>query len=485
MRKLSWRLLEALGVWSLNESPESPVCFDYLINGELWNTKVRHGKGDMPWKTAGKPLRFWNEDSAALAKEFRRLIITEGEFDAAACSQAGAQCVVSVPNGATMSGGSGGKTFGYLYAHGDALWPWLARFEEIVLAVDADAPGMALRDSLAIRLGDHRCRWAVWPDGCKDANDVLMKHDANTLRNCVLDAKRMWTDEVYSPNERPTEDEPDGVTTGIAGLDPYIRLKPPELAVLVGPYGSGKSIFLRQLLYSLWTTHGWPFLLTVFEEPDSRYRREFRRLILKTAPTEWSEEDKVRADFEYDRFCTLLARPKAKQSDAVWLLDRIEYAIKTYGPKVVAVDPVNQIDHEMGQSERNYWSRFLSACKGLADDYKVVFIICGHPTADAMRHMHPRRAILPTDMDGGAMWSNKADRFLSAWRFNWTGQTMLRMGKAKDHETMGKLGLIELIHDPLANGFRVARTGDRLLDVLADELEGDKPKKQQRRFTYE
>ncbi|MGA7328436.1 MAG: hypothetical protein WBX25_29085, partial [Rhodomicrobium sp.] len=32
------------------------IGFEYRINGSLHNTKIRRGKGDMPWAESGKPL---------------------------------------------------------------------------------------------------------------------------------------------------------------------------------------------------------------------------------------------------------------------------------------------------------------------------------------------------------------------------------------------------------------------------------------------
>jgi len=474
-RKLSACLLEELGVYSLREEAASPICFDYIVNGQVWNTKIRYGKGEMPWEQRDKPLRFWNEDAAASATDLRRLIITEGEFDAAACIQADFPVTVSVPNGARLqpAGGEDQKAFAYLYRHSTTLWPWLERFERIILATDGDGPGRTLRDDLAIRLGDTRCSWISWPEGCKDPNDVLIRHDENTLRNCILDARPMWNDEVCTPNEHFHDSEDmDGLTTGIPDLDDHVRLKLPEFFVIAGPPSSGKSIFLRQFLYSLWKTHGWRFLLTVFEEPDCRYRREFRRHILGMRPGEWSDEDRVRADFEYGRCAVLYRRPRGVALSPIRLFDRIEYAVKVYGVRVVAIDPINEIDHDYGRmTVDQYWSKFIIACKNLADDYGILFVVCGHVPAEILRNMHPRRPVTIADMAGGAHWFNKSDHAITLWR-PWDDEVgVMRVCKTKDNETMGRPTTIELVHDPVRNAFKIGRRGKRMLDILVDEWE--------------
>ncbi len=74
--------------------------------------------------------------------------------------------MVSVPNGA-----------------GGANLQWLDRFvdqhfddkAEIILAMDTDKRGVALRDELVRRLGVDRCKVVAWGEGCKDANEYLLK----------------------------------------------------------------------------------------------------------------------------------------------------------------------------------------------------------------------------------------------------------------------------------------------------------------------
>jgi hypothetical protein len=54
---------------------------------------------------------------------------------------------------------------------------------------DGDAPGLALAEELARRLGKERCYKVSWPDGSKDANDVLQNLGDATLRGCIDNAE--------------------------------------------------------------------------------------------------------------------------------------------------------------------------------------------------------------------------------------------------------------------------------------------------------
>ena len=49
--------------------------------------------------------------------------------------------------------------------------------------------GLALAEELARRLGKERCYRVSWPDGCKDANDVLQNLGEATLRGSIDNAE--------------------------------------------------------------------------------------------------------------------------------------------------------------------------------------------------------------------------------------------------------------------------------------------------------
>jgi hypothetical protein len=72
-------------------------------------------------------------------------------------------------------------------------WGVLDRAKRVILAVDGDAPGRALAEELARRIGKAKCWRVEWPAlgdaPRKDANEVLVEDGANVLRECVAAAK--------------------------------------------------------------------------------------------------------------------------------------------------------------------------------------------------------------------------------------------------------------------------------------------------------
>jgi twinkle protein len=255
--------------------------------------------------------------------------------------------------------------------------------------------------------------------------------------------------------------------TGIDGLAAHgLRLTLPAFMPIVGPYGSGKSVLLRQLLVGLWRRHGWRFLLTSFEEQvKPRFQRDLRRNLIGLPSGEWDARDVAKADAEINRMAVFLRRKRNAVLDLERLLDRLEFAVRVYGVKVVAIDPVNEIDHTIprGMAKTDYIGQFIMRLKALADDYGLLMICALHPPKDGVEKRLASNGLLTlNDGADSANWGNKADVGWCVWR-DLTGPTMLHIDKVKDHETMGRPTLAELHLDTAMNQFRVGRMGYHIL----------------------
>ena len=311
-----------------------------------------------------------------------------------------------------------------------------------------------LRDGLAVRLGDEKCKWGDWPiDG-----DVA---------NALASVRPMWTDEIATLDDIPDPGEIQTYTSGFPELDAHgFRFVLPAFMAIIGPYGSGKSVLLRQLLVKLRRRHGWRCLLTSFEEKvKPRYHRDLRRHFLDSRLQDASERDIALVDAEIRKGFLFLRRKRNTVLDLERLLNRIEFAVRVYGVKVVAIDPVNEIDHQVprGESKTDYMGRFIMRLKALADDYDLLMICCAHPPKDGVEKRLSRCGLLTLN-DGAdtAHWGNKSDIGWCVWR-DLEGPTLLHIDKLKDHESMGKPTLAELHLDHELNHFRVGRMGYDIL----------------------
>jgi archaellum biogenesis ATPase FlaH len=316
------------------------------------------------------------------------------------------------------------------------------------------------RDTVAVALGDERCRWAYFPeDPAEDVNIPVI----------LSGAKRMWTDELARLSDIPDPGPQRTYRTGFRELDDYgWRIVTPAFMPIVGPYGSGKSIFLRQLLVNLWKMHGWKFALTAFEEKvKPRYQRDMMRHLIGTVESTWTDEQRAQAQEELDEAALFILRKRNTLLDVDRLIDRIEYAARVYETRVVAIDPFNEIDHFVprNMSKTDYVGEVIMRLKQLADDYNLLMIVALHPPKDGVEKRLQKRSVLTlNDGADSANWGNKADIGLTMWRKPNNGPTILNIDKLKDHETMGRPTLVELAHNPALNKFGVAQIGDDILN---------------------
>lgn len=121
-----------------------------------------------------KPILFGMKQ----CKDFTRLVITEGQLDSLSVATAGIKNAVSVPNGA--------KGFTWI----PYCFDWVNKFQEIVVFGDFEKGHMTLLPELKGRF-PNKIKHVREEDykGCKDANELLMKHGHEDVRQAVENAE--------------------------------------------------------------------------------------------------------------------------------------------------------------------------------------------------------------------------------------------------------------------------------------------------------
>ena len=172
----------------------------------------------------------------------KRVVITEGELDAASCFEAmPGWPMVSLPSGS----GSARKSI-------QRALPWLQGYEEIVLFFDNDEAGRKATEEAASVLPPGRCKIASISGDYKDASDALQANDSEAIRRAIWDANPY---------------RPDGIVDGKSLLELVATPTPPcdheypfvglqnklhgirygELVTITAGSGIGKSSFCREL----------------------------------------------------------------------------------------------------------------------------------------------------------------------------------------------------------------------------------------------
>ncbi|XP_030551532.1 primase homolog protein isoform X5 [Rhodamnia argentea] len=193
-RKILEETLQRNGVKQVS-GKQSEICFTYKRKGQIVSCKYR--TLDKKFRQEKGVIKaFYGLDDISEADE---IIIVEGEIDKLSMEEAGFINCVSVPSGAPckvsdkqLPSPDKDKAFQYLWNCKD----YLDKASRIILATDGDAPGQALAEELARRLGKQRCWKVNWPKkddsgSFNDANEVLKHLGPTALREVIEHAEAM------------------------------------------------------------------------------------------------------------------------------------------------------------------------------------------------------------------------------------------------------------------------------------------------------
>jgi len=159
------------------------ICFPYKLNGEIVNVKYRSGEKHFIQEKNAEKIFFGLD---RISKNETTLIIVEGEIDCLSFYEIDYKFAVSIPDGAPPLNS---KNFNHKFDYLKNCKDEISKIEKFIIAVDSDEPGKVLERELARRLGFDRCYSVTYPDGCKDANNVLINHGKDGLIKLIGSAK--------------------------------------------------------------------------------------------------------------------------------------------------------------------------------------------------------------------------------------------------------------------------------------------------------
>jgi twinkle protein len=433
------------------------ITFPRIKGGEVVAIKFRtHDKKF--WQSKDPEPCFWNYDGAAKAGG-DTLVIVEGEMDGLACIEAGIPAVVSVPNGApALNAKDVTKHLEFVEAD-KAL---LEKFSHIVLFVDSDAPGQALENHLAERIGKHRClRVSSRPADCKDANDILLKHGAEQVRGLILRAKPYPIDGLYGVDDVSDavcqfygEGVSKGLSTGWKTLDEFYTVIPGYWTLVTGIPSHGKSSVIDALAINLWNIHRWKFAfcspesLPIYRHVASLSEKIARRPFsvgYSTNPrmTETERDNTLKRMAGEFHFCML------EDISVDGILDVMQAAVSRHGVKGIVLDPWNELEYHRPprMSETEYISLALGKIRRFSRQNNVHVWLIAHPVKMKAQEDGSYPVPRPYDVSGSAHFANKADNCLSVFRRDLEKpETEIHVQKIRPRE-VGKIGSVTLGFD--------------------------------------
>ena len=404
------------------EDETACIAFPYFKGGVVANVKYRALQEKAFRQIAGAEKILYRQDK--IQKDL--VVIVEGEVDCLSVVQAGFSSSVSVPDGAPAPTS---KNYTAKFTYLDQDPDPFDGVEKIVLAVDSDEPGHVLQQELARRLGSDRCYLATWPEGCKDANDVLKTFGDKTLAMCLAAAKPFPVRDAVTIHDMETSvthryfhGVKAGLSTGWKAVDNFYTVEPGQLTIVTGIPGHGKSEFLDALALNLMETEGWRF--AVCSPENAPVEQHIEKLLEKAlgspfrvGPSNRMTPTELKQGLDWlDKFVTFLMPEDALTIDD--LIGRATTLVRHLGIRGLILDPFNEFDHTRprGESETEYIGRTLSTVKRWARKYQVHVWIVAHPQKLYRREDGTYPVPTPWDINGSANWRNKADNCLTVWR---------------------------------------------------------------------
>ena len=355
---------------------ENTIQFNYLMGGQLINVKYRDGRKNFKLYKGAEKV-FYNIDSIV---GYDTCVIVEGEMDVLALHEAGIPNAISVPNGATLNN----NNLDYL----DNCIDYFDDKTRIILAVDADEPGQMLQRELVRRLGAEVC-YLIDFNGNKDANDFLLEHGADALKNAVHNSRPVPLENVSTLKD--IEDElkdfvkngfKPGFQIGLNNFDKIFSTYTGQFITVTGIPSSGKSDFVDQMVVGYNNLYGWK---TAYASPENQpVYLHAHKLMRKT----WQDMPSA-GDIGGDKWKQVADHV----NDNYFFIDMDKYSlesvlrkgaelVKRKGIKCLVIDPFNKIRDTNAASDdvNRYTMDYLAKIEAFCKKYDVLTFIVAHPT---------------------------------------------------------------------------------------------------------
>jgi twinkle protein len=355
---------------------ENTIQFNYFMGDQLINIKYRDGRKNFKLFKGAEKV-FYNINSIV---GYDWCVIVEGEMDVLALHEAGIKNTISVPNGATLNS----NNLDYL----DNCIDYLEDKTKIIIAVDADEPGQALKNEFVRRLGAEVC-YLVDFNGNKDANEFLIEHGVDKLRAVINSSKQVPLENVSTLYD--IEDElkdfvkngfKPGFQVGLNNFDKIFSTYTGQFITVTGIPSSGKSDFVDQMVVGYNKNYGWK---TAFASPENQptylHAHKLMRKTWMDMPSagdiggdKWNEV----ADHVNDNYFFIDMDKYNLES----VLRKGAELVKRKGIKCLVIDPFNKVRDVNAHSDdvNRYTMDYLAKIETFCRKYDVLTFIVAHPT---------------------------------------------------------------------------------------------------------
>jgi twinkle protein len=451
-------------------SRETYEAFNIFTDDDVWIGFPYNGHNNkcdnVKLRTEDKQFRQTKGGKKSLynyerVKDAKRVVVVEGEMDALAVYECGIPEVTTLPDGAPpkVTYKENDLRFSCLQSH-----PLSAT--EIILFCDDDDAGANLRKELVHRYGKEKCWYIRPPQGCKDANDVLVKHGAAKLKELIENPVPYPVDGLYTASRYATDvidlyhgkyDRP--ISVGFPSLDKIYKVMKGTFHVWTGIPNHGKSTFLDQCLMELGKNQNWKF--AVFS-PEHSSKMHIRRLAsmyigkpFESGFNNRMTEDELKEAVNWIHQHFFFIETREHTPNIQKIHEIAKGAIQKFGCNGLVIDPYNEVDASRAGKYREdeHIRDFISLNKRFAKMHDITIWVVAHPTK--MPKSEDGQYSPPTayDISGAAHWHNQSDAVVTVHRDfdNDTIQVITR--KIREQGLYGQIGDARFIYDHATRRF--------------------------------
>lgn len=471
-RGLSEQTMKEFGItegveWMPQDQKEHKViCFNYFLEDDLINIKFK--TSDKKFKMVKDAQKIPYNLNSIIKSD--KVIICEGEEECMVWHQCGYPFAVSVPNGASKTN----NNLEWL----DSVYEYF-QGKIIYLATDNDEPGRKLAEDISRRFEAEDIRMVYFPEGQKDANDVLVNIGQHAVISMFETAKQKPITEISVADDyRDTifgyyeSGYPIGAQIGMSETDEHITWSRGELVVVTGIPGSGKSTWLDFVYARLAIRSGWKF--GIFS-PENVAPLKITRLSEQIVGYPLKKMNKMQIDKAISRINQHFYFYNVEQMND-YSIDGIlaiaKNMIRRYGIDCLCLDPFNYISMQSTDDNSNERiGELLRKLKQFAVKNNVNVTLVAHP-----RKMDKTNGSYNVprlyDISGSHHFFNVPDVGLAIHRNYVDGSNdpvELHVQKMKYH-FRGSLGKVEYFFEPSTGRYSEDGRYDKLIDyVSADE----------------
>ena len=389
LRGISKDVLESEKIVSYSAYGKEWIAFPYVMNDEVVNVKYRGLESKEFRQTKDGYKCFYRLDAI---KDKPYAIICEGEIDALSFVQAGITNVVSVPEGGINPDA---KNVTQKMSYVDNCIDYFDGINEIYIAVDNDAVGRRLCEELARRFGKDRCRIVRFPDGCKDANDVLNLPDGQVeLLACIhkaeaypIEGVKLATDFMHSMIDIYEHGFQDGATSGIfPRFDNHFTWHTGQLTVITGVPSFGKSNFIDHMIVALSKNAGWKAAVFSPENPSPeiwliRLCEIYTKQSFENGTRNRMTKETMQKAMQWIAKNVFYIMPDSETFALDDVLATARLLLRRFGINMLVIDPWNNLEMQMqkGETENLYVGRMLAKMRMFAMKTGIHIVLIAHP----------------------------------------------------------------------------------------------------------